>query len=427
MQTSDLKLDTLSILRDLSKIEDKSEPLGLTEDKRLVTLYDVFNSPETYLPPGESNEFFAFNAYANALSSRTIIPIDVTDITVNIAKQSLSQQAASLYQKDLSKQEATIHVINKVLTEQQDLSLTDLSEKIEKELENTDLYSSSSVAVGDKQFPIKIIGEDTPLLFQWFNIKGQGMTIPDLYISNIKKACTIEKHREVGLLTNGMHLSQENRDIFSKLCSEHPNLRLINFYDLDLGDMNFEVTPELINELERRGDAEFGNLAEITQAKGENLTIKEAVHLLKNASQIDTPRFMAMNLAGKLFSDNPSSSKSGCIFLDCDMELKQPIGELQSVDGFLCYRRKISEVYHSENGLMAVDKPGHPIMESILRELQISSTDSSRCTLNAFPFYLEAVEQHFSLLNIPESIGFPLDSINPDQSKTTEGSTWLNQ
>ncbi|MFK0571272.1 hypothetical protein [Endozoicomonas sp.] len=368
------------------ELNNTTEPLGLTKERRLVTQSQLNSWNQLFVQFEMMGDIESFDQCQQALSER---------------------------------------IINNDVTPTKAFTADDLKKELLIKL------AKSTVTIGNKEYPVVEISEKTPILFQWFNLKKLGLEIPAHYLENIKAICRLEPNRDIGLLFNGDHLSKTNQKILTQLQSEYDNFRLINFYDLEMDSVNFEITEEIIEHI--TSPELRDTLTELSKAKGKNLTIQEAIHLLPTYAHIDVSRFIAMNLAGKLFTENPDKSKSGCIFMDCDMELKEPIGTLTSIDGFLCYMKHFDEeIYTIEAGLFCVDRPGHPIISSILNELSNPQTDKTM-TLNGYPLYVRAVKKHFSLGKFDSSsvksklpIAFPLHNINPDQSKTSK-STWTDQ
>ncbi len=176
------------------------------------------------------------------------------------------------------------------------------------------------------------------------------------------------------MLYNGQYLNEDDKKSFLDIQSKYPNFQMIDFYSLDTAGSDFAVSDSIKEGLDSRL---YDQVISKEKLKGSNLYVKEILDLLPASAYIDLIRFMSMRLAGDLFSTdlNNKDNPNGCIFMDCDMEIKKPLGEIMAPDGFCCYTIPFSlGTVQLENGLFAVDRPNHPIIKSLLEELQIKKT-----------------------------------------------------
>ncbi len=125
--------------------------------------------------------------------------------------------------------------------------------------------------------------------------------------------------------------------------------------------------------------------------------------------------------AGRLPLDGRIPIGEGLIYLDCDMVLTAPIGEIALPDGFGAYSKNGT----IENGIAAVDRPHHPVLKAGMRRYE---GDWHSC----HPYdhvFCGGIREHFGTggnlqgPDLARLIAFPVDSIDADTSSRV-GSSW---
>lgn len=285
-------------------------------------------------------------------------------------------------------------------------------------------------------FPVVTLPENTPLLFQWFSLNEEAK-IPDSYYANLEQACKLESGREIGLLISGHRISTYDRIKFSDLTKKFTNFRLIDFDLIDTKEFNYELSEPLIREFYQKNPRfktiVYQHLYEKLQGGLSDFKVLTVLEQNKFYEYFDAARFFAMLMAGDLFKTS-DDHPSGCIYLDLDMAIKSQLGVVKTVDGFSCYFRDSGYIL-VENGILAVDKPRHPVLIKTLEEMKKDSHGYETPAPRVYGSYRNAVHQHYlpkeqinemgwGKCELIKAIAFSTTCLDADQSAQNQGSVW---
>ena len=267
-----------------------------------------------------------------------------------------------------------------------------------------------------RAWPIKRLPATTPILCQWFvrDPSAYGAddvpirNTPTAYLDILRNNCAMEKDRCVVLLMDG-DLTTGQHAALKTLEQEMGNLHVgrdqVDWTSFDWGP----------DEARRQSTGPAGSESMLEQIRGDNTMF-----------WIDTYRLLAL-LKGPaaLLSDAGITSPlitgpdCGCIYLDLDMQIKSALGEIGLPDGIGAYCRT-DEAYdprpYIENGIMAIDKPGHPVLKDALDELQRETVPY------AYGAWINAIRRHFGASDsvrdewaqTAQFVAFPIEHLNPD-------------
>lgn len=311
--------------------------------------------------------------------------------------------------------------------------------------------------LGNRSYRFEKIASDTPILFQWSFLnekikrdEGENNSAFYTYIGNIINACQMEQGRQIGVFISG----RAPDDIINKLeelSSEIHNLNVIYADNIDFGrygqnkcTQQIEKSlDDLIAEVEQDQDPEDDVLfckamANKTIKKLEksepNLTLFDVCTRHDNFITIDFYRVMFMlegnaifsasnkNADGRQFKSAPTidaSSHGALIYLDVDMKLNGPLGDIWLPDGI--------GVYHApeksptlENGIIAVSQPQHPALLDIIPSVRVDFLGKIAAD-EVYGCFVRTLHNHYKPSeneSLSEFIAFPIGNITPDESRT---------
>ena len=309
----------------------------------------------------------------------------------------------------------------------------------------------SSIDILGQNFPIIVLPENTPLLYQWFH-KNEESSMPVYFFENLINTCKIETERKIGILVLERRANKKDIILLKDLEKRFKNFCVIDFDGIDVSEFNYSVSKK---QLIQRFDVNFEfNLKEypdfyktIYNGHEEEFKILDVMEFYSFFNFFDAARNFAMLHAGALFSDQDKDAPTGCIYLDLDMFLTGKIGSIKCVDGFSCILKKEASL-NIDNSLFCVNKSKHPILLKWLKDMK-ECRRIGNVSIAPIPYwrFCGAIQQHYipkKVLDrdkedmellilylseqdcslVPE-IAFPLNNIDPDQSNTKGfGTSW---
>jgi hypothetical protein len=268
-----------------------------------------------------------------------------------------------------------------------------------------------------RAWPMKRLPATTPILCQWFvrDSSAYGtdevpiLNTPTAYLDILKNNCAMGKGRCVVLLMDG-DLTTGQHAALKTLEQDMGNLHIVH-----RDQVNWKSCDWAPNEARRQSIDPASSESMLEQIRGDNTMF-----------WIDTYRLLAL-LKGPaaLLSDAdlPSplitGADCGCIYLDMDMQITSALGEIALPDGIGAYCRTDTSYDrrpYIENGIMAVDQPGHPVLRDALDELQRETVPY------AYGAWINAIRRHFGASDsardewaqTAQFVAFPIEHLNPD-------------
>lgn len=308
-----------------------------------------------------------------------------------------------------------------------------LSERDTKKLASPSKVDENVEILG-QLFPVIILPDNTPILFQWFSL-NEDAKIPDSYYKNLKRACELETGRQVGLLISGHRISTYDKKKFSELLKNFKNFQLIDFDLINVEEFNFHLSKVSIEAYYTKNPSsrehDYKHLYNKLEMGLDDFRVLNVLEQHQFFQYFDAARHFSMLLAGDLFKTG-DNSPSGCIYLDLDMAIASQLGAIKTADGFSCYFNRCGSSLF-ENSLFAVDRSRHPVLMKALEEMKKDCIDTP--APRVFKCYKAAIYQHFfpegpltekdrEKFSSINAIAFPTNNIDADQSEQSQESSW---
>lgn len=296
------------------------------------------------------------------------------------------------------------------------------------------IYFSNTSCIS-KDFTIKRIHENTPLVFQWFVMRNSKFIFEDdqipipnnnqyPYLDNIKRAASIEKDRKVIVFCDGFSKSQK---IKAKLIErEFNNLKFVYKNQLD-----FSKFDKPYNEIQKKNlETACKDDYELIKDNTKKYTTLFSLHT-KGHSHFDLFRNLLLLKGAAVLQEIGISDKNvkptdGLVYLDCDFKINEKIGAIDSLDGISIYSDNGENI---ENGFIAVDRPNHP---ALLKGLEILHSDV--CAEPFFDGVCKGIKDYFiphrtfhslkkEKLALVKKIRFESSNVDMNTSQSV-GSSW---
>lgn len=309
--------------------------------------------------------------------------------------------------------------------------------------------SPQTVSFAGKEYPLKAIDENTPILFQWFeaNPKRYGHNeVPILntkehpYLNNIIHASKIENERVIGILVDGDFTAEQKNALLQLEC-DYQNIKVIfrkdvdfSMYDKCLSEIYLENIRKQESLPEKNRDNYLLKLLkdELNNISDDSDSLTKFYAGKKDHTWFDFFRNLAVLKAGSLFTESGKagcgnvSPGGGCIYLDADMVLTGKLGVLHVADGIAVHVANNNGEKSLENSAIVVDRSNHP---ALLAGLEIMKDK-----VDAHPYYDglgKGIRQHFNYSSLQnyndfcDFIEFKHKNILPNTSMYS-GSSWKN-
>ncbi|GIZ27007.1 hypothetical protein TUM12151_06050 [Morganella morganii] len=311
------------------------------------------------------------------------------------------------------------------------LSLKDSAELI--------YHNNPACCFAGNNYELKVLSKKTPVAFQWHvmnkNMESEKYPVINTnqypYLDNILNTCKTESGRIIGLLISG-DVSEKHKASLSELQTQYSNLKIIYAEQLDRSDFFRIKAIDCIKKTIAAGksnnihqedmDMLYSELDDVCSSEPD-ITLFDEFSESGGHSEMDFYRNLLLFNGGGVFLSPNDDNHGALIYLDCDMIINKPLGEIVLVDGIGIYNK--SGVM--ENGIIAVDRARHPVLEA---GMDIMENDRFK----AHPYYdgiCGGLRQHFSYNQrihgkgkLAEFIAFPVDNMSPDTSTRTGSSSW---
>ena len=248
-----------------------------------------------------------------------------------------------------------------------------------KELDTMHKHMSkkTKIAIGGKKFKLEKLAKDAPLFYQFYCLNDD-ISIDEKSLAIFEKNCRVEKRRPVIILTHSSLINKTVKSQIASLVNKYKNV-----FSVDMKD--------LLPELQIPG-------IKITEEKDKNgnftLVINPTGYLSKDSTDfiiyawktsriddiMDVYHCLAAYHCDKVCEfAGVENSGPGCLKIDWDTELFEPIKELQCPKGIRAFVTDSCEEYSTdlnynclrhilrvEMGLVAVTRPRHPVMAEAL-------------------------------------------------------------
>jgi len=285
----------------------------------------------------------------------------------------------------------------------------------------------------NNNYELKVIPENTPIVFQWHVMnknKFEGEKYPIIntnqspYLDNILNTCKIESGRTIGLFISG-DISGKHKAALNELQERYENLKVIYPDALDKKDFftknQVDCLKDSISFYQKTGWHQdkicyMQNDLKKVEAVSPHATMFDKFSSCGGRNEMDFYRQLLVFNGGRPFS----GVDDGLIYMDCDMLIKEPLGDVITPDGISVYN-KYGAI---ENGIIAVDRPRHPALREGITLMENNWTRNDIY----YDGFCGGIREHFNAhenySGISTFIEFPVNSMLPDTSAATGKSTW---
>lgn len=226
------------------------------------------------------------------------------------------------------------------------------------------------ITVNGKRFELETLPADTPFFYQFYCL-NQKACIDDESMRIFRNNCTIEKSRPAIILINKELINDKVTEQVRQLETEFEHVHVVDMSFL-LG--LYEVSGISIKQV-RTADGQFYLIVNGERCTLDNQSLSDGAERVYNSNSdiLDILQFVSMYHCNHI-CDAAGVKSGGCLKIDLDMELNEPLGRLKCPNGFSSfvldrvYRKsgasnnQLVHTLNVENSLVAVTRPRHPIL-----------------------------------------------------------------
>ncbi|MBO9483345.1 hypothetical protein [Salinisphaera sp. G21_0] len=249
-------------------------------------------------------------------------------------------------------------------SEQRLLSIAELDEM------QRHISLQTDITINGKRYKLETLPDDTPLFYQFY-CRDQKASIDDESIRIFQNNCLIEQSRAAIILINNDLINKTVAAQVRQLEQTVKNVRVVDVAKLlPEGDVaGIKVTQNMEDQFYLELDARVCTLKQHYFTDGRIRTYSSFHDIM------DILQFVAMYHCDKVCElAGIKTNSRGCIKIDWDMELIAPIGTVKCPDGISTFvmdriqrtddagNNELIHTLRSENSLVAVTRPQHPIM-----------------------------------------------------------------
>lgn len=226
------------------------------------------------------------------------------------------------------------------------------------------------ITVNGKRFELETLPDDTPFFYQFYCL-NQKACIDDESMRIFRNNCTIEKSRPAIILINKELINDKVTEQVTQLEKEFEHVHVV---DMSFLLSHYDVSGISISQ-SRNLDGQFYLTVNGERCTLPNESLSDGSQRVydSNSDVLDISQFISMYHCD-VISELAGVKGRGCLKIDWDMELNEPLGSLKCPNGFSAfvldrvYRKSgasNNQLFHTlnvENSLVAVTRPRHPIL-----------------------------------------------------------------